>query len=167
MLTAFCVIEGRDVYRGFLGACESLGVPQAERCLAKMIVADHLMMNFDRHTRNFGLLRDAETLDGYRFAPLFDNGCGFCCRATVPELTRGRYLWESHPFNPYPSQQLALVNDFAWYDPAALDGFEDDIAEVLGMNPGVTEEFVRAVQSQFVKQRESVNDVAAEHGIVR
>ena len=165
VLCAFGVTEGRDAYRGYLDACSQLGVADAERALAKMIVADHLMMNFDRHTYNFGLVRNVESLDGYRTAPLFDNGCGFCCRATLGELARGRYLWESHPFNPYPSQQLALVNDFGWYDPGALSDFEDEIAEVLSMNPQLPDGFIGAVQRQFAKQLETVNDVAAEHGV--
>ena len=157
--------EGRDAYRGYLDACLELGVNGAERSLAKMIVADYLMMNFDRHVYNFGLVRNAESLDGYRAAPLFDNGCGFCCRATLGELAQGRYLWESHSFNSYPSQQLALVDDFGWYDPAALAGFEDDIAEVYAMNPQMPDVFTEAVQRQFAKQLGTVNDVAAEHGV--
>lgn len=165
VLCAFGVTEGRDAYRGYLAACSSLGVDGADRALAKMIVADYLMMNFDRHTYNFGLIRSVESLDGYRAAPLFDNGCGFCCRATLGELARGRYLWESHPFNPYPSQQLALVDDFGWYDPKALVGFEDEIADVFSMNPQLPDGFAAAVQRQFAKQLETVNDVAAEHGV--
>lgn len=165
VLCAFGVSEGRDAYQGYLQACAALGVEAAERSLAKMIVADYLMMNFDRHVYNFGLVRNAESLDGYRVAPLFDNGCGFCCRATLGELAHGRYLWESHPFSPYPIQQLALVNDFGWYDPSVLEGFDEEIAEVFGMNPQIGEEFVAAVQGQFAKQLRTVNDVAAEHGV--
>ena len=102
------------------------------RLIDKTIIVDFLMANFDRHTRNFGLIRDAEELDGYRIAPLFDHGCGFYSRATTTELEQGCYLWESHPFREYPSQQLALVEDFSWYDPSALGDFEDIIAEGYG-----------------------------------
>ena len=41
----------------------------------KMIILDHIIHNTDRHTFNFGLLRNAETLEITDFAPLFDNGC--------------------------------------------------------------------------------------------
>lgn len=85
------------------------------RLIDKTIIVDFLTANFDRHTRNFGLIRDAEGLDGYRIAPLFDHGCGFYGRATTTELEQGCYLWESHPFRECPSQQLALVEDFSWY----------------------------------------------------
>ena len=49
-------------------ALEELGVEDGRRLIDKMIVADYLMANFDRHTHNFGLLRSVEGLDGYRIA---------------------------------------------------------------------------------------------------
>lgn len=166
VLTAFAVTEGRDLHRGYLDALAQLEVPGARRLVDKMIVVDHLMANFDRHTRNFGLIRDAETLDGYRVAPLFDHGCGFYSRATTAELEARPYSWLSHPFREYPSQQLALVEDLAWYDPSALAGFEDDIADVLGENSEIDERFIAAVQKQTAHQIASVNALAAERGIV-
>lgn len=166
VLTAFAVTEGRDLHRGYLDALVQLEVPGARRLVDKMIVVDHLMANFDRHTRNFGLIRDTETLDGYRMAPLFDHGCGFYSRATTAELEARPYSWLSHPFREYPSQQLALVEDLTWYDPSALTDFEDDIADVLGENPEIDEHFIAAVQKQTVRQIASVNALASERGIV-
>ena len=162
VLVGFGVSEGRDPYHGYRKACYELGVPCAETLIGKMLVADYLMANFDRHTHNFGLIRNVEALDGYRVAPLFDHGCGFYSRATVEELLVGRYLWESHPFRRYPSQQLALVEDMGWYDPQRLDGFLDEVVEVLAANPGADGRFVEAVRGQTAKQIETVNDLAAE-----
>lgn len=166
VLTAFAVSEGRDLHQGYLAALEQLRVPQFRQLIDKMIVADHLMANFDRHTHNFGLIRSAETLDGYRVAPLFDHGCGFYCRATTAELEAGPYRWESHPFREYPSQQLALVQDLSWYDPSALEGFSDEIAEVLGQNPEIDHRFIEAVQKQTQRQIDTVNSLAAERGLI-
>lgn len=162
ILIGFGITEGRDLHQGYLSAGRTLGVEGLQTAIDKMIVADHLMANFDRHTHNFGLIRTAETRDGYRVAPLFDNGCGFYSRATTSELETGRYLWKSHPFREYPSQQLALVEDVSWYDPSCLEGFIDDIAEVLSMNPHLDERFIEAVQQQTVRQIATVTDLAAE-----
>ncbi|WP_296011519.1 DNA-binding protein [uncultured Adlercreutzia sp.] len=166
VLTAFAVTEGRDLHGGYRRALAELGVPHGQALIDKMIVVDHLMANFDRHTHNFGLIRNAATLDGYRVAPLFDHGCGFYSRATTAELEARPYSWESHPFREYPSQQLALVEDLSWYDPAALEGFMDDIAGVLGENPEIDERFIAAVQRQTARQINAVNALAAERGIV-
>lgn len=166
VLTAFGVSEGRNLHDGYLRALRELGVDDGRRLVDKMIVVDHLMANFDRHTHNFGLIRNSETIDGYRIAPLFDHGCGFYSRATTAELERGRYLWKSHPFCGYPSQQLALVEDLGWYDPSALEGFDDDIARILGQNPEIDERFIAAVQRQTARQIEAINDLAVERGFI-
>lgn len=162
VLTGFRISGGHDVYAGYIGACESLGIKDVRQRISKMIVADFIMANFDRHTHNFGIIRNVETRDEWRIAPLYDQGCGFYARATAPELEHGRYLWESCPFSEYPSQQLSLAEDFSWYDPSALDGFSDDIADVLSLNPAIDDRFIELVQAQTARQIERVNDVAAE-----
>ncbi|MCI2240816.1 helix-turn-helix domain-containing protein [Adlercreutzia faecimuris] len=164
--TAFGISGGRDFHGAYLRALGELGVSDAQLAVDKMIVADFLMANFDRHTHNFGLIRSAESLDGYRVAPLYDHGCGFFSRATTAELEARPYQWESNPFREYPSQQLALVDDLSWYDPGVLDGFEEDIAEVLGWNPALDERFIAAVQRQVARQIRAVNDLAAERGLI-
>ncbi len=165
VLTAFGMTEGRDLHRGYLDALHELGVADAQQLIDKMIVIDHLMANFDRHTHNFGLLRNVEERDSYRIAPLFDHGCGFYSRATTAELEARPYAWTSNPFSEYPSQQLALVNDITWYDPTMLDGFLDDIDEILGQNPEIDERFIAAVKRQTARQIDTVNGLAAERGV--
>ena len=49
-----------------------------------------------------------------------------------------------------------------WYDPQRLDGFLDEVVEVLAANPGADGRFVEAVRGQTAKQIETVNDLAAE-----
>ena len=166
VLTAFAITGGRDLHAYYLRALQELAVPNAQQLIDKMIVVDHLMANFDRHTHNFGLIRNAETLDNYRITPLFDHGCGFYAWATTAELERGPYFWDSHPFCEYPSQQLALVQDLTWYDPSSLNGFADDIAEELGENPEIDDRFVAAVQRQTEYQIATVNRLAAERGLI-
>lgn len=166
VLCGFGVTEGHNIHQGYIRALEELGVEDVRGSIDRMIVVDHLMANFDRHERNFGLIRDAESLDYYRVAPLFDHGSGFYARATTKELQRGPYRWASRPFEEYPSQQLALVSDLSWFDPSLLDGFADEIAQVLGENPALDEELIEAVQRQTARQLRTVTDLAAERGFL-
>lgn len=39
-----------------------------------MIVLDYIMMNEDRHLRNFGIIRNVETLKWIKVAPIYDTG---------------------------------------------------------------------------------------------
>ena len=63
----------RNDYQHYLECCSALDAERVEIALSKMIVCDDILGNSDRHWRNFGLVRDVETLR-YRIAPLFDTG---------------------------------------------------------------------------------------------
>ena len=158
----FRISEGRDFYTEYARACEELGIQGARRALAKMIVCDHVMANFDRHRANFGLVRNTETLDGWKVAPLFDNGAAFFSRATVGDLARGRFTWSANPFDEYPLAQLSRVQDMSWYDPGMLDGFIDEVLEVLGRNPHLPEEMVARMAFHVQRNIDAVNDLHAE-----
>ena len=160
------ITEGRDFYRGYAAFCEGKGIEGARTSLAKMIVCDHVMANFDRHRGNFGLVRTVETLDGWRMAPMFDNGAGFFSRATLRELEQARFVWTANPFEEYPSQQLARVEDLSWYDPHMLDGFADEVRAVLGQNPSLPEAFVEHAVRHVLRNIAAVDDVAAERNAV-
>lgn len=160
------ITEGRNLYAGYAEACERFGIRDARTSLAKMIVCDHVMANFDRHRGNFGLMRTVETLDGWRIAPLFDNGAGFFSRATRAEIAGKRFTWMSQPFSEYPSQQLALVEDISWYDPAMLEGFSDTVATVLGLNAGLPEEFAHHAARHVQRNIDAIDDLAAERAAV-
>lgn len=158
----FGITEGRDFYDQYVGACEELGIESARKAIAQMIVCDHVMANFDRHRANFGLVRNAETLDGWRIAPLFDHGAAFFSRATAAELSRPRFNWTSGPFEEYPLVQLARVEDVSWYDPALLEGFSDEVEQILGENPHLPDGFAAEAARHVQRNIEAVNDLHAE-----
>lgn len=61
---------GEDLYRFF----EENGMKED---VDRMIVFGHIIHNADRHERNFGVIRDPDTLKIRRFSPLFDTGSYF------------------------------------------------------------------------------------------
>ena len=58
----------------YLRCCEELGVPYARARLEEMIALDCIIVNEDRHYNNFGLIRDAGTLEFIGVAPIYDCG---------------------------------------------------------------------------------------------
>ncbi len=158
----FSITEGRDFYSQYADACESLGVEAPRTALSQMIVCDHVMANFDRHRANFGLVRNAETLDGWRVAPLFDHGAAFFSRATASEIARDRFAWTASPFEEYPLTQLARAEDMSWYDPALLEGFADEVEQVLGANPHLPPGFAANAARHVQRNIDAVNDMHAE-----
>ena len=120
-------------YQHYIECCARLGIANAELALAKMIVCDDILGNCDRHWRNFGLVRDVETLE-YRIAPLFDSGSSLWCAATEGALRSHDFQFETKPFYQDANRQLRLVNDYSWFDPGALEGFVGEVESVLAAN---------------------------------
>ncbi|MEG0330589.1 MAG: HipA domain-containing protein [Longicatena sp.] len=46
----------------------------AREQLDNMLVVDYIMINEDRHLRNFGIIRNVETLEWIKVAPIYDTG---------------------------------------------------------------------------------------------
>lgn len=141
----------RNDYQHYLECCAALGVEDVERALAKMIVCDDILGNADRHWRNFGLVRNVETLE-YRIAPLFDSGGSLWCTVPTAQLKAGDFSFATKPFYEDANRQLRLVNDYSWFDAAALKGFADEAVEILSDNPAIEDriEFLgAAVQARI------------------
>jgi hypothetical protein len=66
--------EKKDLYTHFLDICKKNNINDAKKRIDEMLALDFLIGNEDRHRGNFGILRNAETLEWLGIAPLFDNG---------------------------------------------------------------------------------------------
>lgn len=60
----------------FIDTCKDNGFTEDNIIgyLDYMAVTDFLISNYDRHSNNFGIMRDPETLEFKSFAPFFDSG---------------------------------------------------------------------------------------------
>ena len=128
----------RNDFQHYIDCCSALGASDVELALSKMIVCDDLLGNTDRHWRNFGIVRNVETLE-CRIAPLFDTGTSLWCKATLGSLQARDFSFATKPFYADANRQLRLVNDYSWFDPDALDGFTDEVAGVLGENSALAD----------------------------
>ncbi len=152
-------------YKRYVRICDDLGIEGIERHLAKTIVCDFLDANIDRHDLNLGLIRNVDTLRFIGPAPLFDNGrCFYFEAQRRSDLGNGIYFHASHPFSEYPTAQLALVDDCSWFDEACLDGFDDEIRDVLSQNELLPEWFAESATMQFAQQLERVIEAKHERG---
>lgn len=147
-------------YAGTLGA----GEDRVRERMAKMIVCDSLIANSDRHWRNFGFIRDVDTL-AIRPAPIFDSGNSLWFEKSAAEVRAKDWSFAARPFGPEPERQLALAQPCDWFDPMALDGFADEAAELLAKSahacaPGRLDYITEGV-------RERVRDVTAALAVLR
>lgn len=98
--------------------------------LCEMMVCDSILANADRHWRNFGFIRNVDTLE-LRPAPIFDTGNCLWYAKTDGEVATCDWTFSARPFGPEPQRQLALVDRAEWFEPAFLDGFVEEAMAVL------------------------------------
>ncbi len=124
--------------------CKQCGIPEGDVVtrLEKMFTCDFILANHDRHYRNFGLIRNVETLAYKGLAPIYDTGsCLWHDKITLDKPSDYGYM--AKPFGRdgmEPEDQLRLFHNFAWFDEGKLDRFTEKAAEILGKNPLMQEE---------------------------
>ncbi len=121
-----------SVYQHFVSCCKNFGITNVERSLDKMLVLDYIIANEDRHLNNFGLVRNAETLEWIGFAPIYDSGSSLGYDK-LPMQIRMQADIICKPFKKNHIEQLKLVSDFTWIDFDKLCDIEVVIKEILSV----------------------------------
>ena len=132
LMTTMASVRGSSVYDRYCHFVGMLGVDEEayrER-MAQMIVCDAIIANSDRHRRNFGLIRNVDTLE-FRAAPLFDSGNCLWYAKTQAAVGHRDWSFAVKPFGPALEQQIALIENADWFDPAALADFADEACDLL------------------------------------
>lgn len=104
-----------STYRHFVQCCEALGIRDIVPFLDRMIALDYIIANEDRHLNNFGLLRNAETLEWLGMAPLYDSGTSLGYNK-MPAAMRSEKDVICKPFKTRHVEQLQLISSLAWLD---------------------------------------------------
>lgn len=60
---SYSALRKENNYVRYLGIYTDLDVPYAQIQIDKMTVLDYLLENYDRHWRNFGFIRDVNSLE--------------------------------------------------------------------------------------------------------
>ena len=115
-------------YLHYVNICRELGIDIVSS-LDKMIVLDYIIANEDRHFNNFGLLRDANTLEWIGAAPIFDSGTSLWYDRLTSRIPINGV--NCKPFKKTHGEQLKLVSSLEWFEASKLDGIEDEILEVF------------------------------------
>lgn len=119
-----------SVYQHYVNCCEKLGIPKIKESLDKMMVVDYLIANEDRHQNNFGVIRNAESLNFIGAAPLFDSGTSLWFDKPTPMIGRTAKL-QCKPFKNTHEEQIKIVSSFEWLDISKLNGIEEEFRELV------------------------------------
>ena len=154
-------------YQHYINCCSGIGINDIVHALDQMITLDYIIANEDRHLNNFGLIRNAETLQWIGAAPVFDSGSSLGYELT-PAQIRGNAAVECKPFKKHHKAQLELVTSFDWLDFSKLDDIGDEISEILSDERAALflgPDRAAAVAEAVEKRIDDVHDMAMDmHG---
>ena len=86
-----------------------------------MLVLDYLIVNEDRHQNNFGVIRNADTLEYLGAAPIYDSGTSLWFDKPTA-MIRADAKTICKPFKTSHEEQIGLVQDFDWLDFSRAEG---------------------------------------------
>ena len=156
-----------SVYQHFVNCCEELGIRDVVPFLDRMITLDYIIANEDRHFNNFGLIRNAETLEWIGMAPIYDSGSSLGYDK-LPGQMKSEKDVGCKPFKNHPIEQLRLVQSFDWLDLSKLDDVEDIIRGVLSEDTDETyidENRINSVANAVRRRLQNLEQIIHERQI--
>lgn len=169
LITAWQIMQLRpkanheNEYLHFVNICQELGVDIVP-ALDRMIVLDYIIANEDRHFNNFGLLRDANTLEWLGAAPIFDSGTSLWYNKLTARILASGIICK--PFKKTHGEQLKLASSLEWFEASKLDGIEDEILEVFSDDKAaqyIDTERAKTIAAEVRNRIETVESMAMSH----
>lgn len=112
--------SGRSDYDHYLDVCEEQGIDRAAmiRFMDYLILSDFAVSNTDEHLQNFGILRNADSLEFLGPAPIFDSGNSMFFKETMTRPLSRRELLEQTISSLHTSEERMLrhVSDRSAFD---------------------------------------------------
>ena len=171
LVSAYHIMQSRKKpndlsdYEFYLNCAEQLGVKNIREQTEKMIVLDFLIGNEDRHFNNFGLIRNAVTLEWIDVAPIFDCGTSLWYNTQESLIKPLSPNLLAKPFKKTHREQIKLVKDFSWLDMKKLKGMEEEMEEILSQSPYISRERRTVLCDAFCQRAELLGEIANEHTI--
>jgi len=152
-------------YKQYCGCAERLGVKNNIEMLDRMMVLDYLILNHDRHFKNFGILRNSQTLNSVEAAPIFDSGSSLFCEdgaafITLPERAKMR----TECFDSL-DKQMDLISDWNWFNLSKLDDFTAECRDLLLSVPSVEKERAEKITGVLEKRIQAIQQIVENRAL--
>ncbi|GHV85252.1 hypothetical protein AGMMS50230_08600 [Spirochaetia bacterium] len=137
-------------YEHYIECCGIFGLKAIRQKLEKMIVLDYLIANTDRHWGNFGIIRDAKTLEAIRLAPLYDHGAAFFAKMVNEEISAKNSYLRCQSFKSLQHDNLKLVTNLEWLNTTAVKELPELTRELLSKNGQISVKRLDAVTTGII-----------------
>lgn len=155
-------------YEFYIQILEKHNVPNARENMENLFVLDYLMLNNDRHLKNFGVIRNVNTLKWERVAPIFDTGESMQCDKYTDEIdfSSGKGKFFSNTDKDYEDILNTIGKDILRINLSNLNGICDDYRLILekyqdklDMSDKRKEKLVSGLDKRITKLSEFISNV--------
>lgn len=124
--------NSQNDYSYYIQILEEHGIEDAREQLENMIVLDYIMLNEDRHLRNFGVIRNVNTLEWLKVAPIYDTGQSLLSQTDYFDMNfhqgNGKFFTNTQmPFD----RIIKYVGDMSRFDFTKLNQVIEEWGEAL------------------------------------
>ena len=160
------ISKDNELLKRFTQTLEKSGIENIKAYYAKLAAAFNLSLAGDCHLNNFGFIRNLKTMK-LKAAPLFDRGRSF--GSFGQPIENGRYSCAEYAIESTKTVFVMMLFhstlihkdwDFGWYDPKKLDGFEDDIENMLSICDDIPKQYIEMLKAAFQYQLDYLNKTA-------
>lgn len=155
-------------YEFYIQILEKHNVPNARENMENLFVLDYLMLNNDRHLKNFGIIRNVNTLKWERVAPIFDTGESMQCDKYTDEIdfSSGKGKFFTNTDKDYEDILNTIGKDILRINLSNLNGICDDYRLILekyqdklDMSDKRKEKLVSGLDKRITKLSEFMNSI--------
>ena len=118
-------------FEHYIGILKENGIKVARKQLEDMFLVDYLVMNIDRHMKNFGIIRNVETLKWERTTPIFDTGECMECNKLTSEMNFKQGKCKFFKNTSKDTIDLLKYIDISRYNILALNGLTKEFKDKL------------------------------------
>jgi len=117
-------------YDNYIKCLESIGLKNEKDYINKMIFIDYLIGNTDRHGENYGVMRDAKSLEYKKIIPIFDFGNSLYHNEEIINIIYDDPV-NSILFNKSNEENMENITDYNWLDKIKLNELPDLVKKEL------------------------------------
>jgi hypothetical protein len=130
----------RNEYERFIQICENRGIKNAKEKIDDMIAVDFIIGNTDRHTGNFGIIRNPDNLEWLKIAPVFDNGNSLCHNVNKIDSIENNLDSRCRWLDGGNHQKLDYIHYPKWYSKNKMKDISDLVYNCLKHNEKTSED---------------------------
>lgn len=154
-------------YQHYINILEKHGIEKAKEDFENMLLLDYIVMNYDRHTRNYGIIRNVETLKWEKLTPIFDTGEAMQNDQTILQMNfnRGTGKFFSNTQKDF-KDYLPIITNITRFDVSKLDGIVEEWNQQLvkyqdftGMENERIEKLTKGLQYRIDLLRQYINKI--------